>query len=210
MPTNDVDVRQRGKSRGESYALTRHTLHIGRHISNIINHQNFTTMATKIERTNETKNFVINAKVTGVDLVPEDNTRLRLAFDTTFETYNMSTGELQETNTFSKKIMALLQQLVALQVPQARLLLGMCMGHNPNPQILCMLLLNATLEVEFVFKAKGEKRENTNDVYNNDTFVPTIRRISLAMDELFTNTVNSLILTKPVLEVKAAVNPFAI
>ena len=30
------------------------------------------------------------------------------------------------------------------------------------------------------------------------------------MDELFTNTVNSLILTKPVLEVKAAVNPFAI
>ena len=63
-------------------------------------------MATKIERTNETKNFVINAKVTGVDLVPEDNTRLRLAFDTTFETYNMSTGELQETNTFSKKIMA--------------------------------------------------------------------------------------------------------
>ena len=82
-------------------------------------------MATKIERTNETKNFVINAKVTGVDLVPEDNTRLRLAFDTTFETYNMSTGELQETNTFSKKIMALLQQLVALQVPQARLLLGM-------------------------------------------------------------------------------------
>ena len=73
-----------------------------------------------------------------------------------------------------------------------------------------MLLLNATLEVEFVFKAKGEKRENTNDVYNNDTFVPTIRRISLAMDELFTNTVNSLILTKPVLEVKAAVNPFAI
>lgn len=210
MPTNDVDVRQRGKSKGESYALTRHTSTIGRHISNIINHQNFTTMATKIERTNETKNFVINANVTGVDLVPEDNTRLRLAFDTTFETYNMSTGELQETNTFSKKIMALLQQLVALQVPQARLLLGMCMGHNPNPQILCMLLLNATLEVEFVFKAKGEKRENTNDVYNNDTFVPTIRRISLAMDELFTNTVNSLILTKPVLEVKAAVNPFAI
>ena len=49
-------------------------------------------MATKIERTNETKNFVISAKVTGVDLVPEDNTRLRLAFDTTFETYNMSTG----------------------------------------------------------------------------------------------------------------------
>lgn len=168
------------------------------------------TNATKKEKTNETKNFVINAKVTGVDLVPEDNTRLRLAFDTTFETYNMSTGELQETNTFSKKIMALLQQLVALQVPQARLLLGMCMGHNPNPQILCMLLLNATLEVEFVFKAKGEKRENTNDIYNNDTFVPTIRRISLAMDELFANTVNSLILTKPVLEVKAAVNPFAI
>ena len=210
MPTNDVDVRQRGKSKGESYALTRHTSNIGRHISNIINHQNFTTMATKKEKTNETKNFVINAKVTGVDLVPEDNTRLRLAFDTTFETYNMSTGELQETNTFSKKIMALLQQLVALQVPQARLLLGMCMGHNPNPQILCMLLLNATLEVEFVFKAKGEKRENTNDVYNNDTFVPTIRSISLAMDELFSNTVNSLILTKPVLEVKAAVNPFAI
>ena len=210
MPTNDVDVQQRGKSKGESYALTRYALHINRQNNIIINHQNFTTMATKIERTNETKNFVINAKVTGVDLVPEDNTRLRLAFDTTFETYNMSTGELQETNTFSKKIMALLQQLVALQVPQARLLLGMCMGHNPNPQILCMMLLNSTLEIEFVFKAKGEKRENTNDVYNNDTFVPTIRRISLAMDELFTNTVNSLILTKPVLEVKAAVNPFAI
>lgn len=153
----------------------------------------------------------IVAKVTKV-MLPENGNDNRITFvlDKEFETIDKNTGEHKQTNMFGLNIFAVVNQ-VSQFVPEIQLADTLALGKTVNPQIVSLAMTNANIEIKNTFRAKGEKRQNTDDVYSNDCVTREIVKVKTNILPVFATMLERLIFTAPaiVTQTSATVpNPF--
>lgn len=168
------------------------------------------TNAKKVE-TNEVKDYVLNAKITKVMLSQGDN-RVTFVLNTEFNGFDQN-GEQVKTNMFGTNIYNLVNE-VGQQVPYLQLADSLAMGAPINPQIVSLAMTNADIEVQRVFKAKGEERETEGTgVYSNDCFVTRFKKVTTHINKVFESVLTDLVMNKPTAQNTASVataNPFNI
>lgn len=153
---------------------------------------------------------VINAIVTKVMLPQNNDERITFQLNTTFETIDMNSGEIKDTNSFGLNIYNAVQQIGA-KVEQIQLADTLAMGAMVNPQIVALAMTNAEIEIKREFHAAGEVREATNDTYARDCWVTKIINVKPHIAPAFVGVLNNLIMTKPAIVKTAAIpNPFGI
>lgn len=168
-------------------------------------------MATK-KTNNEEKNVReyenIIAKVVKVMTPQQNDDRITFVLDKEFVTIDAQGGDEKDTNMFGLNIYNVVNQ-VSTSVPEIQLADTLAMGAMVNPQIIALALTNAEIEVKREFHEKGEKRENTNDVYGNDCIVSKIIKVKTNIHPTFANMLMQLVTTKPaVVRTMAVPNPF--
>ena len=152
----------------------------------------------------------INGIVTKVMLPQNSDERITFQLNTTFETIDMNSGEVKDTNSFGLNVYNAVQQIGA-KVEQIQLADTLAMGAMVNPQIVALAMTNAEIEIKREFHAAGEIREATNDTYARDCWVTKIINVKPHIAPAFVSMLNLLVTTKPAIIKTAAVpNPFNI
>ena len=125
-----------------------------------------------------------NRRIKSIRLTTEKGKNARISFELDgepFKSYDFKTGEKIETNVFSMDIANV--GLQCGEVKEFKRANRYLLGANLTPIIVSSVLDNAIISVDRVFKAKGEKRENGNDVYTNDLFKTIITNVQVDMDD---------------------------
>lgn len=158
----------------------------------------------------EKKEFVKNLNVTITKVFFQKDVTNRLTFVTNkeFETINMKTREVEMTTNFSLNVFEIVNQIGA-SVPEIQLADMLALGKQVNPQIIALALTNADMEIKREFKAQGEQRLSTDDVYTNDCWKTTIVKVTTHIAPMFAAMIQKLVTTQPAIVTIAAVpNPF--
>lgn len=165
--------------------------------------------AKKVE--NKVKDYLLNAKITKVMLSQGDN-RVTFVLNTEFDGFDQN-GQQVKTNMFGTNIYNLVNE-VGQQVPYLQLADSLAMGAPINPQIVSLSMINADIEVQRVFKAKGEERETEGTgVYSNDCFVTRFKKVTTHINKVFESVLTDLVMNKPTAQSTPSVataNPFNI
>lgn len=156
---------------------------------------------------NYAEDYTLKATITKVMQSQGDN-RITLVLNKEFAGYD-NNGEEVTTTMFGTNVYNLINE-VGAQVPELQLADAMALGKPLNPQIVALVLMNAEIEVQRVFKEKGEEREfsENGEVYTNTCFVTRFKKIKTHINQVFVSMINNLIMTKPCMETVAVVNPF--
>lgn len=130
----------------------------------------------KAEETNKFEDYKIeNARIIKVWTSKFDTKRISLQLDKTFTSFDEKGNFVESTDTFGIAIGAIMQQ--CNNEPHLSLADALAMGQPVNPQIVSLVLTGATINVDRVFKEKGEEREYEKGVYNNDCYTSKITSI---------------------------------
>ena len=115
-----------------------------------------------------------------------DNGDDRIAFttDKTFKSFDFKTKEEIETNTFSLAPAEANRQLMAF-VPHLQLANAYLMGASVPLTLLSLLMRNAKVTINRVFKKKGEQRENSSDTYTMNLYKSVFESVTLNIEPLF-------------------------
>ena len=137
-------------------------------------------MATNVSRDYKLENRVIKS----IKLTSENGRNARVTFELDgepFKSFDFKTGEEIKTNTFSLDIANVGLQLVD-KVEEFSIADSYLLGANLPPALIAFVLKGAKVNINRIFKKKGEKRENSNDTYTADiyksVFVDVITNIS--------------------------------
>ena len=113
-----------------------------------------------------------NRRIKSVTLSKESGRNARISLNLegeSFKNYKFGTGEKNETNNISFDIANINAEFGEFS-DYITVANGYMMGGAIPPQIISFALANGTITVERLFKAKGEKREKTNDTYTQDLY----------------------------------------
>lgn len=163
------------------------------------------------EVTNEVKDYMLSGKITKV-MLSQGNNRVTFVLNKEFDGFDEK-GEPCKTNMFGTNIYNLVNE-VGQQVPYLQLADSLAMGAPVNPQIVSLSMTNAEIEVQRVFKMKGEEREQEGTgVYSNDCFVTRFKKVTTHINKVFEAMLTNLVMNKPTAyndATSAVANPFNI
>ena len=155
------------------------------------------------------EDYAMSATITKV-MQSQSDGRVSFVLDKTFAGYSRS-GEETETQILGTNVYNLVNE-VGAQVPELQLAEALCLGKPINPQIVALVLTNATIEVVREFKQRGEERQNAEngEVYSNDCFVTRFKKVKTHINQLFAKHIQTLLATQPSDPTAALViaNPF--
>lgn len=164
--------------------------------------------ANEVANEKVTKVTITNATVTKVMIPKGDTSRITFVTDKTFETIDMKTKETKETQNFSLNIYEVVNQ-IGTSVPEIQLADTLAMGKQVNPEIIALAMTNATIDFVRDFKAEGEQRRATDDVYKNDCWTTTIVKVTTHIAPIFAQMLTNKVMTQPAVVTMAGTpNPF--
>ena len=182
--------------------------------NNIINHQIVIIMSTNV-KSEETRVYPnITANITAVTMPKNIGGRVTISLDCEpFTSMDFDTGQEVEKTSFGINQRNLINQ-IAPKVKILKILNARAMGRVINPEIISLVLTDATIEVKRTFHAKGTQRRFTDELYSNDCIVSDIVDIKTHIDKDFMEEIQELKRTQPFVEVKPNIvgigNPFGI
>ena len=187
--------------------------------NNIINHLNCIIMSTKTSANASAKSETrvypnITANITAVTMPKNIGGRVTISLDCEpFTSMDFETGQEVEKTYFGINQRNLINQ-IAPKVKILKILNARAMGRVINPEIISLILTDATIEVKRTFHAKGTQRQFTDELYSNDCIVSDIVDIKTHIDKDFMEEIQELKRTQPFVEVKPNIvgigNPFGI
>lgn len=125
-------------------------------------------MATNVSNDYKLENRVIKS----VKITSENGRNSRIVFELDgepFKSFDFKTGEEIQTNKLSLNIANVGLQLVD-KVEEFSIADNYLLGANLPPSLIAFVLKGAKVNINRIFKKKGEKRENSNDTYTDDIF----------------------------------------
>lgn len=151
----------------------------------------------------------VSGRIVRVMISQYDANRVSFQLNVDFPSINKD-GKEENTNTFGINVFNLVQQ-IGMSVPEIALADTLSMGQPINPQIIALAMQGADIEIKREFKAKGEKREGTNDTYANDCIVSKFDKVTTHILPQFAAMLANIVATKPAIVKAAAIpNPFAL
>lgn len=155
------------------------------------------------------EDYTASVKVAKVIAGSYDN---RVAFvieGTPFAGFNESNEEAAVT-TFGLNVNELCNQ-VRQQVPELAMFETAAMGKRINPQVVAFIFQGADLQIERIYKEKGEQREATDDVYSANCFVTKIKKVTTHINQMAQTLLQQLLMQSVQQSMQpVAANPFNI
>lgn len=128
------------------------------------------------------EDYVASVKIAKVIAGNYDN-RVAFVIDgTPIAGYN-ETNEEAAVTTFGLNVNELCNQ-VRQQVPELAMFETAAMGKRINPQVVAFIFQGAEMQIERVYKEKGEQREATDDVYSANCFVTKIKKVTTHINQM--------------------------
>lgn len=153
---------------------------------------------------------VINLVINKVILPQCSDDRVTFVTNQTFETIDVNTGEVKESNMFSINIYNLTSQ-VGSKVDYIQLADALSMGAMINPKIVSLSMINSECVIKRTFHAAGEQRKFTNDSYTKDCWTTEFMDVKTHISRAFDAMLQKLITEEPcIIRVAAVPNPFNI
>lgn len=121
-------------------------------------------------------------KITRV--VDNGDERISFELDKDFISFDFKTKEEITTNKFSLAAAEVSRQLVPL-VDEFALADAYLMGSNVPSTLVSLVLRGAKVNINRVFKKKGEKRENSSDTYTMDLYKSVFESIETNINPMF-------------------------
>lgn len=129
----------------------------------------------------ETKDYQLKDRVITSIILTSDNganARIVIKLDgDEFDSFDQKTGEAIKTNSFSLDV-ANVNLMLGEKVDEFSIANGYLLGANLPPALISFVLKGAKINVDRIFKKKGEKRENSNDTYTNDLYKSVITKVT--------------------------------
>ena len=123
--------------------------------------------------------------------------------------FNDSNEEAAVT-TFGLNVNELCNQ-VRQQVPELAMFETAAMGKRINPQVVAFIFQGADLQIERIYKEKGEQREATDDVYSANCFVTKIKKVTTHINQMAQTLLQQLLMQSVQQSMQpVAANPFNI
>lgn len=155
------------------------------------------------------EDYTASVKVAKVIAGSYDN---RVAFvieGTPLAGFNESNEEAAVT-TFGLNVNELCNQ-VRQQVPELAMFETAAMGKRINPQVVAFIFQGADLQIERIYKEKGEQREATDDVYSANCFVTKIKKVTTHINQMAQALLQQLLMQSVQQSMQpVAANPFNI
>lgn len=121
-----------------------------------------------------------NRTIKSVRLTSENGRNSRIVFELDgepFVSFDFKTGEEIKTNTLSLDVANVGLQLTEL-VEEFQIADSYLLGANLPPALISFVLRNAKVDINRIYKEKGEKRENANDVYTANIYKSVFTKVS--------------------------------
>ena len=155
------------------------------------------------------EDYTASVKVAKVIAGSYDN---RVAFvieGTPLAGFNESNEEAAVT-TFGLNVNELCNQ-VRQQVPELAMFETAAMGKRINPQVVAFIFQGAEMQIERIYKEKGEQREATDDVYSANCFVTKIKKVTTHINQMAQALLQQLLMQSVQQSMQpVAANPFNI
>lgn len=155
------------------------------------------------------EDYTASVKVAKIIAGSYDN---RVAFvieGTPLAGFNESNEEAAVT-TFGLNVNELCNQ-VRQQVPELAMFETAAMGKRINPQVVAFIFQGADLQIERIYKEKGEQREATDDVYSANCFVTKIKKVTTHINQMAQALLQQLLMQSVQQSMQpVAANPFNI
>lgn len=120
------------------------------------------------------------------------------------------TNEEAAVTTFGLNVNELCNQ-VRQQVPELAMFETAAMGKRINPQVVAFIFQGAEMQIERVYKEKGEQREATDDVYSANCFVTKIKKVTTHINTMAQALLQQLLMQSVQQSMQpVAANPFDI
>lgn len=134
--------------------------------------------------------------------------RVAFAFDgTPIAGFDENNNEAA-VQTFGVNVNELCNQ-VRNQVPELAMFETAAMGGRIPVQVIGFIFSGAELEVERVYKEKGEQREATDDTYTANCFVTKVRKVKTHITQQVTMLLNTMLMQMCTQSMQpVAANPF--
>ena len=119
-------------------------------------------------------------------------------------------NEEAAVTTFGLNVNELCNQ-VRNQVPELAMFETAAMGKRINPQAVAFIFQGAEMEIERIYKEKGEEREtgNSADTYSANCFVTKIKKVTTHIPQQVAQLLNMLLMQQVAQPIAAvAANPF--
>lgn len=126
-----------------------------------------------------------NRTIKSVKLTSENGRNARVSFELDgepFNSFDYKTGEEIKTNTFSLDIANVGLQLTDL-VEEFQIADSYLLGASLPPALISFVLRNAKVDINRIYKEKGEKRENANDTYTANIYKSVITKVTTNISE---------------------------
>lgn len=121
-----------------------------------------------------------NRTIKSVKLTSENGRNPRVTFELDgepFKSFDFKTGEEISTNTLSLDIANVGLQLTDM-VEEFQIADSYLLGANLPPALISFVLRGAKVDINRIYKEKGEKRENSNDTYTANIYKSVIVKVS--------------------------------
>jgi hypothetical protein len=128
------------------------------------------------------EDYTASVKIAKVIAGSYDNRVAFVTEGTPLAGFNESNEEAAVT-TFGLNVNELCNQ-VRQQVPELAMFETAAMGKRINPQVVAFIFQGAEMQIERVYKEKGEQREATNDVYSANCFVTKIKKVTTHINQM--------------------------
>lgn len=153
------------------------------------------------------EDYTASVKVAKVIAGSYDN-RVAFVIDgTPIAGYN-ETNEESAVTTFGLNVNELCNQ-VRQQVPELAMFETAAMGKRINPQVVAFIFQGAEMQIERVYKEKGEQREATDDVYSANCFVTKIKKVTTHINQMAQALLQQLLMQSVQQSMQpVAANPF--
>lgn len=118
-------------------------------------------------------------------------------------------NEEAAVTTFGLNVNELCNQ-VRQQVPELAMFEIAAMGKRINPQAVAFIFQGAEMEIERIYKEKGEEREtgNINDKYSANCFVTKIKKVTTHIPQQVAQLLNMLLMQQVSQPMQVAASPF--
>ena len=155
------------------------------------------------------EDYIASVKIAKVIAGNYDN-RVAFVIDgTPLAGFNESNEEAAVT-TFGLNVNELCNQ-VRQQVPELAMFETAAMGKRINPQVVAFIFQGAEMQIERVYKEKGEQREATDDVYSANCFVTKIKKVTTHINQMAQALLQQLLMQSVQQSMQpVAANPFNI
>ena len=153
------------------------------------------------------EDYVASVKIAKVIAGSYDN-RVAFVIDgTPIAGYN-ETNEEAAVTTFGLNVNELCNQ-VRQQVPELAMFETAAMGKRINPQVVAFIFQGAEMQIERVYKEKGEQREATDDVYSSNCFVTKIKKVTTHINQMAQSLLQQMLMQSVQQSMQpVAANPF--